>query len=343
MHEHLTSAIELAESVRYSGDHRRVVDRVGTLQSSNIHYQFNENGLRVAKEVTPGLYDILDKVCQRLNIETDDIMAFVYASPEINAGCYSADTRDCLISMTSGLVSLMCEEELAFVIGHELGHFLLGHGAAHSGNNNSTEGLMAMRAMEISADRVGLLACPTKNAAFRALVKTTSGLDDSFLRFDINTFLDQVKGNTNSSSSDSTHPSIIYRCRSLLWFEMSDPFKQHNGLGKGDPMDKVNARVEKDMQAFVDGPAKQRIKDAEESMHIWMTTAAAVREGSFTKQAQEHISNQFGPDYLGKLVSLFSGCGKSEVRSIVRDKLSDSMRYFESVAPQKYNEAYPNF
>jgi hypothetical protein len=123
MHEELTRAIKLAESVRYSGDRRRIIDRVGTLQSSNIHYQFNENGLRVTDEVTPSLSNVIAGVCDRLSIAQHAVLAFVYASPEIQAGCYSADTSDCLISMTSGLVKLMSDDELAFVIGHELGHF----------------------------------------------------------------------------------------------------------------------------------------------------------------------------------------------------------------------------
>jgi hypothetical protein len=106
---------------------------------------------------------------------------------------------------------------------------------------------------------------------------------------------------------------------------MSGLFNKHICGGSGESIDKVNARVEKDMQAFVDGPAKRRISDAAESMRIWMTTAAAIRSGSFTKQEQGQISKEFGAEYLDKLVSLFSGCDRSEVKKIVREKLKDSI------------------
>lgn len=340
MHEQLLRATELAEAVRYSGDLRRAVDRIGTLQSSDIHYQFNESGLRITDEVTPGLSKVLANVCERLNIRRDAILAFVYASPEIQAGCYSADTSDCLITMTSGLVKLMADDELAFVVGHELGHFLLGHGVAHSSHLESTETLLGRRAMEISADRVGMLASPLGDAAFRSLIKTASGLEDSFLRYDVKTFLDQISGPGFSVMSESTHPSIIHRCRALLWFQMSAVFRSHVGDRSGESIDKVNARVEKDMQAFVDGPAKRRISDAAESMKLWLATVAAIRGGSFTKQGQTRISEEFGSEYLEKLVRLFDGCDRAEVEQIVRVKLLDSIRYFELIAPQSFRTEF---
>ena len=113
MHDHLRDAIEFAESVRYSGDIGKSIDRARSLRSSDVHYQFNENGLRVSDDLTPGLNEILMGVCDRLKIDPNDILAYVYASSDIQACCYSADTRDCLISMSSGLVTLMSDEELA--------------------------------------------------------------------------------------------------------------------------------------------------------------------------------------------------------------------------------------
>jgi len=345
MHDHLRDAIAFAESVRYSGDLGQAMDRARSLQSSDVHYQFNENGLRVSDDLTPGLYEILMGVCDRLKINPDDILAYVYASADIQACCYSADTRDCLISMSSGLVTLMSDEELAFVIGHELGHFLLGHGADVHADSSSAESLMGLRAKEISADRIGLLACPSKEAAYRALIKTTAGLDESYLRFDVSTFLEQIQasstGGTHGATA-STHPSLVLRCRALLWFEMSKPFNAQMGRSAGEKMSRVNDRVGNDLARFVDGPAQQQIADAEESLHIWMMTAAAIRDGAFAKEEQELIADEFGQEYLEKIVSMFSECSKPEVESIVRHKLADSIGYFQSVAPQRYMQVRPN-
>lgn len=52
MHDNLEASINLAESVRYSGDVGQPLVREGSLESSRIHYQFNENGLRLSEDMT---------------------------------------------------------------------------------------------------------------------------------------------------------------------------------------------------------------------------------------------------------------------------------------------------
>ena len=44
-------------------------------------------------------------------------------------------------------------------MGHELGHFLLGHNIEEQHLVESQEGYIKKRAQEISVDRIGLLAC----------------------------------------------------------------------------------------------------------------------------------------------------------------------------------------
>lgn len=344
MHDYLHAAVDLAKSIRYSGDRGRSLAREGTLESSHIHYQFNETGLRLSADMTPGIYKVLVETCQRLNIDPKNILAYVYASPEIQAGCYSADTSDCLISFTSGLVELMSEDELAFVIGHELGHFLLGHGADMSAGDSSTENMIQQRCKEISADRLGMLACSSKDAAFRALIKTTAGLSEAYLRFDIGTYLDQIRKSENGArgaSNSSTHPSLVMRCRALLWFSMSSEYNKFIGSAGGESVERVDERLSKDMQKFVDGPAQQRIADAKKTLLIWMMAVAAIRDGSFDKKEQELIAEAVGPELLGKMLGLFSGCGKMEVEDIVRDKLAAAIEFYQSVAPNEYAEQRP--
>ena len=72
MHDHLQAAVGLAESIRYSGDRGRELAREGSLESSQIHYQFNETGLRLSADMTPGIYKVLVDVCQRLVTVLDD-------------------------------------------------------------------------------------------------------------------------------------------------------------------------------------------------------------------------------------------------------------------------------
>tara|TARA_B100001123_G_scaffold276256_1_gene307311 strand:+ start:716 stop:1846 length:1131 start_codon:yes stop_codon:yes gene_type:complete len=338
--EQLDSARALVQRVRFAGDQGRSVFGDGTFASSGIRNQFDEHGLRLSAEMTPGLYEVLEQVCHRLQIVPTNVLAFVYASPEIQATCYSGDTRDCLVTLTSGLIRLMSKQELAFVIGHELGHFLLGHGRRENTIDGSIEGILRQRSGEISADRVGMLACSSSEAAFRALIKTSSGLEASHLRFDLSAYLEQLRGAAKSSSqvfSESTHPPLTMRCRAMLWFEMSDEYAQISGGRRGEPLAKVDKRLARELKRFVDGPARKRIADATEVLRLWMTVAAAVRDGMLDKKEQELIGEELGQETLGKVLAFLSGCeSKTEVESVVQGKAQEAAGALVALAPREY-------
>lgn len=338
--DHLDRAIALAESVRFGSDSGRAESRDGSLESSFIRYQFDEHGLRLSAEMTPGLYSILESVGQRLRIGPESVLAFVHASPDIQAACYAGDTKDCLISLTSGLIDLMSEQELAFVIGHELGHFLLGHGATPLTADPSVEGMMRRRSDEISADRVGMLACSERTAAFRALIKVSCGLDASHLRFDIGTYLEQIQQATSSAWGPTfgpTHPSLMIRCRALLWFEMSHEYRQINGASRGEPLDVIDNRVAKDLRRLVDGPAHKRIADAKRSLQIWMAVAASIRDGRIDKGEHALLKEELGPETCAKVLSFLSSSESArEIESMVGVKLMRATDFYESVAPEDY-------
>lgn len=101
-----------------------------------------------------------------------------------------------IVVVNSALVDLMDEEELRFVLGHELGHVLSGHAVYQtllqrliqlSGALNSIPlGGLGVRAIlaalmewsrkaELSADRAGLLATQDPAVAFRVHMKLASG------------------------------------------------------------------------------------------------------------------------------------------------------------------------
>jgi hypothetical protein len=100
------------------------------------------------------------------------------------------------VVVTSGMVDLLDEEELRFVLGHEMGHVLSGHAVYQTmlqrlirlsgvlaaipigglGIRAITAALMEWsRKAELSADRAGLLATQDAAVAFRVLMKLASG------------------------------------------------------------------------------------------------------------------------------------------------------------------------
>jgi Zn-dependent protease with chaperone function len=124
---------------------------------------------------------------------------YVFANPVPNAVTIGMNKP--IIVVSSGLVELMDEEEMRFVLGHELGHALSGHAVYQtllqrliqlSGvltaiplGGLGVRAIMAAlmewsRKAELSADRAGLLSTQDPATAFRVHMKLASGgnLDD---------------------------------------------------------------------------------------------------------------------------------------------------------------------
>lgn len=124
---------------------------------------------------------------------------YVQAFPFLNSYCVGMDRP--IIVINSGLVDLLDEDELRWVLAHELGHAMSGHavyrtildrlmhmsgvfGAVPLGGMGFRVIAAALmewqRKSELSADRAGLLATQDPAVAYRALMKMASGghLDD---------------------------------------------------------------------------------------------------------------------------------------------------------------------
>ena len=78
----------------------------------------------ISVSVTPELEKTLQLVCDRLRIERSLFNLYVFPKKEIEAFCY-IDTFPITLGMSSGAADLN-KEQLAFIIGHEIGHSLIG-------------------------------------------------------------------------------------------------------------------------------------------------------------------------------------------------------------------------
>ena len=135
---------------------------------------------------------------------------FVTNDPLTNARTIGIDQP--FIMLTSGLVDLLDEEELRFVIGHELGHILSGHAVYRSMLDHLLAlsrrafflpvGYLGLRALvsaleewyrksELSCDRAGVLAGQDPSAAMRAQMKMAGG--SRLAEMDITAFLEQAR------------------------------------------------------------------------------------------------------------------------------------------------------
>lgn len=266
-------------------------------------------GLLISKSMTPLLEERLASVCARLLIPRSNITAFVHNSSEVQADCLIDSIDTCVLRFTSGLVNLMGAYEFQFVAAHELGHFLLGHGACNQYKSDGTaEGFLIQRARELSADRIGYLGVDNLDESLHAIIKTASGLGNSFLRYDVSSFLSQAEMLRNPNSGEarnSTHPSMLMRCRALMWFSMSVKSLADLNQTTSAIIEDVDEKVTKDLMKFVDGQTRFRKVDLEDDVALWKSCVLIIHEGEFSKEMQTRLSKELGPAKLESLKYFF--------------------------------------
>ena len=139
------------------------------------------------------LHRLLAEVGRSLDV-SDLPEMYVAADPALSAATVGMDRP--IIVLSSGLVHHLDDDEMRFVIGHELGHAVSGHAVYRTllmrllglggllyalpggaiGIRMVTVGLLEWsRKAELSADRAGLLATQDPTAALRTHMKIASG------------------------------------------------------------------------------------------------------------------------------------------------------------------------
>lgn len=106
-----------------------LVKKVMALGFEQLQYGMNmATAIRLSPTQLPKLYNHLPPICERLGIAEPEF--YLQMSPYPNA-CTFGDTK-IYITITSGLVEQLNDEELDAVIAHECGHILCRHVLYHS-------------------------------------------------------------------------------------------------------------------------------------------------------------------------------------------------------------------
>ncbi len=221
----------------------------GLFNERAVRLVFLGSAVRVDERQFTTLHRLLGEVARTLDAEDLPEM-FVSANPVPNA--LTIGMNKPFIVLNSGLVDLLDEEEMRFVIAHELGHAISGHAVYQtllqrllllSGVLSAVPlGGIGFRAIvaalyewsrkaELSADRAGLLATQDPATAFRVHMKLASGghLDD----LDPTSFFAQGQEYEESDLRDSvlklllienrTHPFAVVRASELRrWVDSGD-------------------------------------------------------------------------------------------------------------------------
>lgn len=207
-----------------------------------IRMQYLASAVRVGPRQLNSLHMIKEEAVRILDLVDAPEL---YVCNIGGANAFTMGINRPFIVVTAGLLDLMDENELRFVIGHELGHVLSGHALYHSmahvlatGTDlfgalpiagAAAEGIKAglrewRRKSELSCDRAGLLVAQDTTAAIAALMKLAAGSRASDMSAD--EFLQQATefelDNTGIKNRifkylipHETHPIVVLRAVEL--------------------------------------------------------------------------------------------------------------------------------
>ena len=106
-----------------------LVKRIMAVGFESFYYGTNmASAIRLSAKQLPKIYNHLPPICEKLGIPEPDL--YLQMNPMPNAWTFG-DTR-VFITLTSGLVESMTDEELDAVIAHECGHILCRHVLYHT-------------------------------------------------------------------------------------------------------------------------------------------------------------------------------------------------------------------
>ena len=181
----------------------------GLFSERALRLMFLGGAVRVSDRQFRHINDMLRDSCYILDMpEVPEL--YVLTEPVPNAMAIGFDNP--FIVLNTGLIDLLDEEELRYVVGHEVGHILSGHAVYTTmakiladlaeriawlplGSIALRGIIMAlnewMRKAELSADRAGLLAGQDVDAVKRALMKMAGGT--RLHEMDTEAFLEQAR------------------------------------------------------------------------------------------------------------------------------------------------------
>ena len=230
------------------------------------------NKIRLSEEQVPRIYNMLPGICEKLGIEK---IPPLYLELNRDPNAYTYGDKNPSITVTSGLLECLTDEEIYAVLAHECGHIACQHVLYHTmgqvilngglellGSGSLITAAVAtslklafyywMRCSEFSADRAAVICCGKSEPVVQTMMRLAGGTSHIGEEIDRELFIAQAEDYQdlrNSSKlnkliefvviSSQTHPLLSVRAsESRKWLE-SEQYQnivdEMNGIVKEPP------------------------------------------------------------------------------------------------------------
>ncbi len=263
--EVVENIIELAKIPSFDNYHRSILEG---------------HSFKVEEETLPRYYKIFNEIKDKLKFDKP-VDFYITGDSSVNAFAIASQGEDPnIINVNSSLIQLMTEDELRFVIGHEMGHLI---------NENASlvkliefiypEGSyppvtlqykirLWQQLSELVADRFGFFAMPDISVCISAFFKMSSGLDFEKMQMNVEVLLEENNKRLEYFKNDkginfATHPINPIRVQALNMFSKSSFFVK-GGMNK------------KELQAEMDELISILLKIKSSELDVYMSQFIAT-------------------------------------------------------------------
>lgn len=303
----------LIECLRFSGDLPSA--SASEEEIRGIASQFGErnlahclvSSLEISQAATPEVFGRIEHIVQKIG--SVPWRGFIEAGAHHQASCFLARTSSdsdewVVVSISSQLVRDFSEVGFQFVIGHELGHAILGHhgypgvdGEAGAADKSALFDLA--RCAEFSADRIGLFLSGNASESIRACVQLASGLPhDQVSKTSGEHYLKQIDQiadwNGGVDISAHTHPPLPLRAMNLYQTALAIHESGGSIHELEERMREVDARIYEAMARLQSGGGSSPANKWVDLAAYWAVVAYFAADNRFTENEQAWLGEVFG-------------------------------------------------
>lgn len=205
-----------------------------------IHGLNMSSKIRLGPNQLPEIYNLLPPICKVLGITEPEL--YLEMNPSPNA--YTVGDTNVSITVTSGLIEYMEEDEIKVVLAHECGHIACSHCLYHSMANfiiNQGADLLGLgaitlplnlaffhwqRCSEFSADRAAAIYMEGSDSVVETMIRLAGGNKDITSKINKELYLEQAKDYQDLIEISTWNKTLQY----LVLMESNHPFASVRAL-----------------------------------------------------------------------------------------------------------------